>query len=75
MLKTGQSLFAFVDPKDPFVPTGVEGEEQPGPILSLLAARQFDFLFLFHTPHTRENAEATREVGGTPPSRLPDDDV
>ncbi len=63
MLITGQCLFAFVDLKDPFMPSGIAGEEQPGPVLSLLAARPFDFLFLFHTPHTRENAAATgREV-------------
>jgi DNA-binding NtrC family response regulator len=61
MLITGQTLFAFVDLKDPFVPAGIEGEEQPGPVLSLLAARPFDFLFLFYTPHTQENAAATRE--------------
>jgi transcriptional regulator with AAA-type ATPase domain len=60
MLITGQTLFAFVDLKDPFAPTGVEGEEQPGPILSLLAAQPFDFLFLFHTTHTSQNAEATQ---------------
>jgi transcriptional regulator with AAA-type ATPase domain len=61
MLISGRTLFAFVDPKNPFMPSEVAGEEQPGPILSMMAARQFDFLFLFHTPHVRENAEATRE--------------
>lgn len=61
MLITGRTLFAFVDPKDPFMPSEVAGEDQPGPILSLLAARRFDFLFLFHTPHTRSNALATRD--------------
>jgi DNA-binding NtrC family response regulator len=59
MLITNKALFAFVDLKDPFMPSGIEGEEQPGPILSLLASRPFDFLFLFCTPHTRENAVAT----------------
>jgi transcriptional regulator with GAF, ATPase, and Fis domain len=61
MLITGRTLFAFVDPKDPFTPGEVAGEEQAGPILSLMAARQFDFLFLFHTPHTRGNAAATHD--------------
>ena len=42
------------------MPSPVAGEEQPGPILSILSARQFDFLFLFFTPHTRSNAEETR---------------
>src|SRR5437867_2810325 len=54
------SLFAFVDLKDPFSPGEIAGEELPGPILSILSAKQFDSLFLFHTPHTRENALATK---------------
>jgi len=41
------------------MPTPVAGEEQAGPVLSLMAARTFDFLFLFFTPHTQPNAEAT----------------
>jgi len=61
MLITGRTLFAFVDPKDPFMPSEIAGEDQPGPILSLMAARPFDFLFLFHTPHTRSNALVTRD--------------
>jgi Regulator of RNA terminal phosphate cyclase len=60
MLITGKTLFAFVDPKDPFMPSPVAGEEQPGPILSILSARRFNFLFLFFTPHTRSSAEETR---------------
>jgi DNA-binding NtrC family response regulator len=60
MLITGKTLFAFVDPKDPFMPSPVAGEEQPGPILSILSARRFAFLFLFFTPHTRSNAESAR---------------
>jgi Regulator of RNA terminal phosphate cyclase len=60
---TGRTLFAFVDYKDPFTPTPVSGEEQPGPVLSIMAAKPFDFLLVFFTPHTRTNAEATcREV-------------
>jgi len=54
------SLFAFVDPKDPFGAGEIAGEELSGPILSIMSARQFDTLFLFHTPHTRENAGATK---------------
>lgn len=54
------SLFAFVDPKDPFTAGEIAGEELPGPILSVMSARQFGSLFLFHTPHTRENALATK---------------
>jgi two-component system response regulator HydG len=55
------SLFAFVDPKDPFTPGEVAGEQLPGPILSIMSAQQFRHLFLFHTPHTREHAVATEK--------------
>src|SRR5512143_1069860 len=60
MMISGKTLFAFVDPKDPFMSGDIAGEDQPGPILSLMDARQFDTILLFHTPHTRENAGATR---------------
>ncbi|HSB15384.1 MAG TPA: RNA repair transcriptional activator RtcR family protein [Bryobacteraceae bacterium] len=60
MMISGKTLFAFVDPKDPFMSGDIAGEDQPGPILSLVDARQFDTILLFHTPHTRENAGATR---------------
>jgi DNA-binding NtrC family response regulator len=59
MAITTRTLLAFVDLKDPFMPSGIEGEEQLGPILSILAVQPFDWLFLFHTPHTNSNAEAT----------------
>jgi DNA-binding NtrC family response regulator len=58
MTITGRTLFAFVDPKDPFMSSGIEGEGLPGPILSILAARPFESLVLFNTPHTRTNAAA-----------------
>ena len=46
----------------------VAGEELPGPILSIMSAKPFGRLFLFHTPHTRENAAATeKEVSGRYP--------
>ena len=54
------SLFAFVDPKDPFTAGEIAGEELPGPILSIMSAKQFDSLFLFHTPHVHKNALATK---------------
>jgi DNA-binding NtrC family response regulator len=56
-----KSLFAFVDPKDPFAVGDIADTELPGPILSILNARHFDSLFLFYTPHTRENASATEK--------------
>jgi transcriptional regulator with PAS, ATPase and Fis domain len=55
------SLFAFVDPKDPFTPGEIAGEQLPGPILSIMSTKQFRHLFLFHTPHTREHAVATEK--------------
>jgi DNA-binding NtrC family response regulator len=62
------SLFAFVDPKDPFTPGEIAGEQLPGPILSIMSAKQFRHLFLFHTPHTREHAVATeKEVSSRHP--------
>src|SRR6266404_1048206 len=54
------SLFAFVDLKDPFAPGEVAGEELPGPILSIMDAKPFNSAYLFHTPHTRENALGTK---------------
>jgi len=54
------SLFAFVDLKDPFAPGEVAGEELPGPILSIMDAKQFSSVYLFYTPQTRENALATK---------------
>jgi hypothetical protein len=60
MPKTANKLFAFVGSKDPFMLTAVAGENQPGPVLSILSAKRFDFLFLFFTPHTRANADATK---------------
>src|SRR6266436_1340795 len=66
------SLFAFVDPKDPFTPGEIAGDQLPGPILSIMSAKQFQHLFLFHTPHTREHAAATEnEVS----SRYPDCEI
>src|SRR6266436_2214378 len=55
------SLFAFVDLKDPFTPGEIAGEELPGPILSIMSVKQFGSLFLFHTPHARENAVSTTQ--------------
>jgi len=53
------SLFAFVDLKDPFTPGELAEEQFPGPILSILSAKKFDSIFLFYTPHTRKNAQET----------------
>jgi len=55
------SLFAFVDLKDPFATAEIAAEGLPGPVLSIMSAKKFDSLFLFHTPHTRQNAVSTVE--------------
>lgn len=55
-------LIAFVDLKDPFMPGPIAGEDRPGPVLSVAEARNFSSAILFHTPHTRQNAEATVAV-------------
>jgi transcriptional regulator with AAA-type ATPase domain len=60
-LRRSDSLFSFIDLKDPFAVSDVAGEDVPGPILSLMNAQQFEHVFLFHTPHTRTNAIATEE--------------
>ena len=57
--KMADCLFAFVDLKDPFMPAGIAGEELPGPVMSIMMARHFDSLSLFHTPHTSTKALAT----------------
>lgn len=62
----GSALFAFVDLRDPFADGEVAGEQVPGPLLSILSAKRFDGLFLFHTPHTRQNArQAVDEIERT----------
>ncbi len=81
MMITDKTLFAIVDPQDPFVPSLVAGEKQAGQILLLMASRPFDVLYLFYTPKTRTNAfETSREVGLRHPDcevvlqELPDSD-
>jgi DNA-binding NtrC family response regulator len=54
-------LLTFTGFHDPFSPGLVEGEEQPGPILSLLSVRSFDRVYLFSTPTTDGVTRATRD--------------
>ncbi len=61
MKTPGKVLFAFVDPKDPYMPSVIEGEGHLGPILSLLSAKPFDLVVLLCTPQTKPNADATEE--------------
>jgi hypothetical protein len=68
---SGSSFFSFVDLKDPFSPSEIAGEDLLGPILSLVGARKFDILFLFHTPHTRNNALAAASACMSCRSQIP----
>lgn len=62
MMITGNTLFAFVDAQDPFMPSPIAEEEHVGPVLSLMESRSFSFVFLFHTQRTRKNAQDTAHV-------------
>lgn len=55
-------LLTFTGFHDPYFKGLIDQEEQPGPILSLLAARPFDHVLLFDTPSTRKNTQQTREA-------------
>ena len=59
MEQTWQQLFAFVDHKDPFMPAEIAEEELPGPIVSILGARAFNRVYLFHTPQLAQAADST----------------
>jgi transcriptional regulator with GAF, ATPase, and Fis domain len=59
MEQAWQQLLAFVDHKDPFMPAAIAEEELPGPILSILGARAFDRVHLFHTPQLAQAADST----------------
>jgi len=59
MEQTWQQLFAFVDHKDPFMPAEIAEEELPGPILSILGARAFNRVHLFHTRQLGQAADST----------------
>ena len=53
-------LLTFTGFHDPYALGLIGGEEVPGPILSLLAVRNFDQVILFDTPNTRENTRLTK---------------
>jgi len=53
-------LLTFTGFQDPYAIGLVGQDEQPGPILSLVAARSFDRIILFSTPNTEKNTTATR---------------
>lgn len=56
-------LLTFTGFHDPFASTAVAGNEQEGPVLSLVRLRQFEHVFLFSTPNTQRNTtETEREL-------------
>jgi transcriptional regulator with PAS, ATPase and Fis domain len=55
-------LLTFTGFHDPYFKGLIDQEEQPGPILSLLAARSFTQVFLFDTPSTRKNTQETEDA-------------
>jgi DNA-binding NtrC family response regulator len=54
-------LLTFTGFQDPYALGLIGDEEQPGPILSLLANKSFDRVILFSTPRTEKNTSATLE--------------
>lgn len=57
-------LLTFTGFQDPFSLGLVSEVEQPGPILTLLRARDFDRIILFSTPRTQKNTSATSKAIG-----------
>mgnify|MGYP000026841120 CR=1 FL=1 len=55
-------LLTFTGFHDPYFKGLVDQEEQPGPILSLLATRSFDHVFLFDTPSTQRVTGETKDA-------------
>lgn len=52
-------LFTFTGFHDPYAKSPIEGEEQPGPILTVLKDREFDRVVLFGTPRMVDVTRAT----------------
>lgn len=55
-------LFTFTSFHDPYKGTPVAGEDQAGPILTVLSALQIERILLFATPRTVEMTSATAEA-------------
>ena len=55
-------LISFTGFNDPYSKSLVQGDEQPGPILSLLASRKFDRVILLATPGTTSLTDETAAV-------------
>jgi len=57
-------LLTFTGFHDPFFQGLLDGEQQTGPILSLLSARPFDAVYLLSTPRTERHTKDTLEAIG-----------
>lgn len=55
-------LLTFTGFHDPFVPTATEGVVDAGPVLTVVAERPFDAVYLFSTPKTSGISAATKEA-------------
>lgn len=55
-------LLTFTGFHDPFAPSGTTGEMRAGPILTVVAVRAFDCVYLFTTPKAAEISEKTAEA-------------
>lgn len=55
-------LLTFTGFHDPFAPSGTTGEMRAGPILTVVAERAFDCVYLFTTPKAAEISEKTAEA-------------
>lgn len=53
-------LLTFTGFHDPFAETALDGEQQAGPILTVVADRRFDRVYLFATPKLAERTRATK---------------
>lgn len=62
-------LLTFTGFHDPFASAAVAGNEQEGPVLSLVRLRPFEHVFLFSTPNTQQNTMDTeRELRNRHPA-------
>ncbi|MCB1099626.1 MAG: sigma 54-interacting transcriptional regulator [Verrucomicrobiae bacterium] len=55
-------LLTFTGFHDPFGDTAVEGDQQTGPILTIVSERSFDYIYLFSTPTVAQRSSDTKDV-------------
>ncbi|MGA3284292.1 MAG: sigma-54 factor interaction domain-containing protein [Verrucomicrobiota bacterium] len=53
-------LLTFTGVHDPFAKISVAGEQEPGPVLTVTSAQQFDCVYLFSTPDMAEISTQTK---------------